>query len=124
MSTERIYAKVIEIAAGHQARQTCRDHLDIGAGRGELISKFRKRFGAESAACDYTDRLMELPGQKVDIANLNHDPLPYPDERFDVVTATEVIEHLEDFRRVTREIYRVLRPGGYCRGREAHRSAA
>lgn len=29
-----------------------------------------------------------------------------------MVTATEVIEHLEDFRKLLREIHRVLRPGG------------
>ena len=68
----------------------------------------------ESSVCDYTDELMKIPGQKVDIANLNHEPLPYGDATFDVVTATEVIEHLEDFREVLREIYRVLKPGGVC----------
>jgi len=40
--------------------------------------------------------------------------LPYADASFDLVTATEVIEHLADFRRVVREIHRVLRPGGVC----------
>jgi ubiquinone/menaquinone biosynthesis C-methylase UbiE len=114
VSTERIYAAVLhEAAESHRARPF-RDHLDIGAGRGELIRLFRDHFNAASRACDYTDELMQLPGQKVDIADLNFQPLPYPDASFDIVTATEVIEHLADFRRIVREIHRVLRPGGVC----------
>jgi SAM-dependent methyltransferase len=114
LSTERIYQTVLrEADAFHRARPF-RDHLDIGAGRGELIKLFHDRFQTVSRACDYTDELMKLPGQAVDIADLNTQPLPYPDASFDIVTATEVIEHLADFRRVLREIHRVLRPGGIC----------
>ena len=74
----------------------------------------RERFKAESAACDYTDQLMKLPGQRVDIANLNTQPLPYTANSFDLVTATEVIEHLEHYRETLREFFRVLEPGGMC----------
>ena len=68
-----------------------RTHLDIGAGRGGLIQRVRSKLQVTSSACDYTAALMELPGQSVDVANLNHEPLPYDDASFDVVTATEVI---------------------------------
>lgn len=58
---------------------------------------------------------MQLSGQKVEIVDLNiNKHLPYQDSTFDIVTATEVIEHLEDVRAVLREIYRVLKPGGVC----------
>lgn len=58
---------------------------------------------------------MKIPDQKVDLVDLNHKKeLPYQDNTFDIVTATEVIEHLEDFRAILREIYRVLKPGGIC----------
>jgi SAM-dependent methyltransferase len=56
---------------------------------------------------------MQLSDQIVDIVDLNKiKELPYNDNLFDIVTATEVIEHLEDFRAIIREIYRVLKPGG------------
>ena len=38
----------------------------------------------------------------------------YKDKSFDVVTATEVIEHLENPRLFLRDINRVLKPGGLC----------
>lgn len=114
MSTAKIYEGVL------RAVETCADkdrfkrHLDIGAGNGRLIDLFRQNLGVQSSALDYTDTLMKREGQKVDIADLNKEGLPYDDEQFDIVTATEVVEHLEHCREVLREIYRVTRPGGIC----------
>ncbi len=91
------------------------DYLDLGSGGGELIPRLTQRFGGlRPFACDYTDSLMKLPGQKVEIADLNHEPLPYEDDRFALVTCIETIEHLEHYRETVREIYRVLRPGGWA----------
>jgi SAM-dependent methyltransferase len=39
--------------------------------------------------------------------------LPFSSESFDLVLATDVIEHVQDDVVALREIYRVLRPGGY-----------
>ncbi|MEK7677632.1 MAG: class I SAM-dependent methyltransferase [Verrucomicrobiota bacterium] len=114
MSTERIYQAVLRAAARHGERSGFKNHLDVGAGTGRLIELFRERFGTESRACDYTDQLMTLPGQKVDIVNLNHEPFPYAEATFDIITATEVVEHLERCREVLRELHRILRPGGLC----------
>ena len=38
--------------------------------------------------------------------------LPLPDAVADVVTALDVIEHIDDDRAMLREIYRITRPGG------------
>jgi SAM-dependent methyltransferase len=46
--------------------------------------------------------------------NVERDPLPYPDETFDVVLFCEVIEHLtRDPTYALAELHRVLKPGGY-----------
>jgi len=87
-------------------------HLDIGSGTGHLIRRIHLEYDVESSACDYTDEFMELDGISVDVADLNHGTLPYPDRQFDLVTFTEVAEHLENYRAIVREIYRVLKPGG------------
>jgi SAM-dependent methyltransferase len=88
------------------------DFLDVGSGAGELLTFIQTRYGLRSFACDYTDRLMKLPNQPVEIVDLNCDPLPYEDNRFALITCAETIEHLEDYRETIREIYRVLKPGG------------
>ena len=113
LSTDRILDKVAAIALAYLRPRGEAHHLDVGSGTGALIGKLRaSRPGLRSAACDYTDSLMEIAGPKVDVADLNEQPLPYPAETFDVVTCTEVVEHLENYRRLLREIFRVTRPGG------------
>ena len=87
-------------------------HLDIGSGNGSLISLLRNKFKIKSSACDYTKELMTLSDVHVDVANLNVDKLPYANETFDVVTITEVVEHLEHYRETLQETYRVLRKNG------------
>jgi SAM-dependent methyltransferase len=87
-------------------------HLDIGSGTGNLIRRIRQEYDVESLACDYTDTFMELDEIKVDVVDLNDGKLPYPDRHFELVTFTEVAEHLENYRAVVREIYRILKPGG------------
>jgi ubiquinone/menaquinone biosynthesis C-methylase UbiE len=88
------------------------DHLDIGSGTGDLLRLFAEQFPLRSFACDYTGELMKIPGQRVEIVDLNRDPLPFSDNQFALVTCIETIEHLENFRELIREIYRVLQPGG------------
>ena len=88
------------------------DYLDVGAGNGELIDRVMREFKVKVRACDYRDDLMTIGDLKVDVVDLNTGALPYPNESFDLVTCTEVIEHLEHFRSAFREISRVLRPGG------------
>jgi SAM-dependent methyltransferase len=87
-------------------------YLDIGAGHGNLIRLVMRDFKVTPTACDYTSDLMRLPGVRVDVVDLNTAALPYEDEAFNLVTCTEVIEHLEHYRRTIREVFRVLKPGG------------
>lgn len=112
MSTQKIYDKVAAVIDSCPDRESFKTLLDIGAGPGHLIGLLEERFGFTSKAVDYTDKLMKRPGQEVDIVDLNKEGLPYPDNSFDVVTLTEVIEHLEFNREVLREIHRVTKPGG------------
>jgi ubiquinone/menaquinone biosynthesis C-methylase UbiE len=114
MSTEKIYRAVLESLRRQSIRQSI-NYLDIGAGSGGLIERVKRELDIRDCrACDYTDNLMSIPGQKVDIVNLNREMLPYEDGFFDLVTATEVIEHIENPRSLFREISRVLKPGGIC----------
>ncbi len=113
LSTDRIIRVTID-KIRQLSPQMSGQYLDVGAGNGELIDRVIREFPVAARACDYRDDLMTLQDLKVDVVDLNRDALPYPDGSFDLVTCTEVIEHLEHYRPLIREMYRVLRVGGVC----------
>ena len=111
LSTPQIHRTALEAieGSGQRLRGNC---LDIGSGGGQLLRLIAARYSLTPYACDYIDGLMETPGQKVDLVDLNRESLPYPDNHFGLVTCIETIEHLENFRALVREVYRVIKPGG------------
>jgi SAM-dependent methyltransferase len=84
--------------------------LDVGTGRGDLAHGLQE-MGYEVEALDIDPSLCEHPDLMPTQRDLM-DGLPCDDASFDIVTATEVIEHMEDPFKVIREFHRVLRPGG------------
>lgn len=114
MSTELIYESVCgvidrRLPAADSAGLT---HLDVGAGQGQLICRMRERFAVTSHACDYHADRFNAAGVEIREVNLNKDPLPFPDSSFDIITCSEVVEHLDNYRRLLAEMHRVARPGG------------
>ncbi len=88
-------------------------HLDIGCGSGYLIELLHKQYpNIQSEGCDFNPEHNQCKNLSVQKVNLNREPLPYPNEKFDLVTCTEVIEHLENYNHVIRETVRILKPGG------------
>jgi methionine biosynthesis protein MetW len=88
--------------------------LDIGCGEGTLCNAVRDRF-AETHGIDIAEDAVARARTKGVIAvraNLNSDPIPYPDGTFDTVATLDVIEHVFDPVRFVHEVRRVLRPGG------------
>lgn len=87
--------------------------LDVGCGQGDLLRMGKPLFAAV-AGCDPSDRMLESCSdlqvrQQGDAASL-----PYEDAAFDFVTAVCVYHHVSEAMRpaLTREVIRVLRPGG------------
>lgn len=113
MSTQNIYTAVVNVAKNRlSSTRAGGRHLDIGAGRGELTQELRHAIPLRSSACDFhVERFVaeDVPCAQV---NLNHEPLPYPDAHFDLVTCSEVVEHLENYRALLREAFRVTASGG------------
>lgn len=113
MSTQHIYDAVKHAARENLgARQGTISYLDIGAGRGQLITQLASELPVEARACDYHTELFSVASVPIDKVNLNVEKLPYADDSFDLVTCSEVIEHVENYRAILREAHRVLRKNG------------
>jgi 2-polyprenyl-3-methyl-5-hydroxy-6-metoxy-1,4-benzoquinol methylase len=88
-------------------------HLDIGAGWGHLIERLRSQYpGLKSWGLDYNPSHFPLEDVPIAHCDFSVDRIPHEDGAFDLVTCTEVCEHLENFRHAMREAARVLKPGG------------
>jgi 2-polyprenyl-3-methyl-5-hydroxy-6-metoxy-1,4-benzoquinol methylase len=89
--------------------------LDYGAGVGHLsrrllaLNRFQSVTGADLMSCP-ADLVGRIHWVQQDLSQ----SLPNPNEDFDVVIAAEIIEHLENPRFTMREIFRVLRDGGWA----------
>ncbi len=90
--------------------------LDAGCGSGPLAEALRAK-GAVVSAFDLSPAMVELArerlGQDADVrvADLGA-PLPYADDRFDLVVASLALHYVEDWASALAELRRVLRPGG------------
>jgi SAM-dependent methyltransferase len=87
--------------------------LDVGCGpRGSLEWAFMasERVGLDPLAGKY--RKLGIGRHKMTYVSRRSDDIPFPNGYFDVVTAFNSLDHVDDFTGTTEEIQRVLRPGG------------
>jgi SAM-dependent methyltransferase len=86
--------------------------LDVGCGTGanlEMLSQFGSAEGV-----DVSDDALEFCRSKgLTVQKGLAEQLPYPDETFNVTTALDVVEHLDDDIGGLKEMYRVTKTGGY-----------
>lgn len=90
-----------------------RDILDVGCGTGFNVGLLQ-RYGRAQGVDMSEDALEFCRRRGVEQVQLQSaDSLPFQEESFDLLTAFDVIEHIEDDRSALREFGRVLRPGGW-----------
>lgn len=109
ISSDVIYAAIEQVITNQNLKGAV---LDYGAGAGNLTRRLiaLKRFESVSAA-DIMSKPCDLDVKDWIAQDLNC-PIQGYDNRFDVIIACEVIEHLENPRFTIRQICRMLRPGG------------
>lgn len=109
---EFIGARLDEIFAAFEPRRKTNRLLDVGCGAGTILQAAR-RAGWEAEGLEVSRPAAEhvrAEGFKVFCGELAE--ARYPDGHFDVVTASEVLEHLSDPAPLLEEVARILRPGG------------
>lgn len=86
--------------------------LDVGCGTGaniEMLSQF-----GEAEGVDVSDDALEFCRRKgLNVQKGLAESLPYADETFELTTALDVVEHLDDDIAGLKEMYRVTKRGGY-----------
>ncbi len=89
--------------------------LDAGCGEGQLLRKISQLNRGELYGIDITPVAIESAKERVSGVHFSLSDLgkvEYPDNFFDVVICTEVIEHIPDYRKTIEELKRVLKKGG------------
>ncbi len=87
--------------------------LDIGCGTGAMLDELAP-FGPVVGA-DFSPEALQFcvtRGVGANLARADVRRLPFADASFDVVTAMDIVEHIDDDKAASCEIFRVLRPGG------------
>lgn len=86
--------------------------LDIGCGSGSFI-EYMNNYGWETTGIDFDTEAIKTAKQKnlnVKLGSL--DEQKFPDNYFDVVTLSHVIEHVYDPLKLLKECFRILKLGG------------
>ncbi|NOT48207.1 MAG: methyltransferase domain-containing protein [Acidobacteria bacterium] len=86
--------------------------LDVGCGTGANLQMLAQ-FG-QAEGVDVSDDALEFCRKKgLTVQKGLAETLPYPDESFEISTALDVIEHLDDDIAGLKEMHRVTKTGGY-----------
>ena len=90
--------------------------LDVGCAFGfllkELSSVFSHLYGFDISKFATEKARKVVPEASLRILSLE-DPLPYAEEKFDCITAVDVLEHTKDFEKNFEKIVRHLKKGGH-----------
>jgi len=118
---ERYWASAEWQAARHLLPEAAGNALDVGAGRG-IVSYALARDGWSVCALEpdasalvgagAIRELVAVTGYPIDVVESFGENLPFEDEEFQLIVARQSLHHARDLSALTRELFRVLRPGG------------
>ena len=86
--------------------------LDIGCGVGDFLLQVKK-LGWEVMGIEPSEQAANIAQSRLGFTPLKPtDYEKFPDQSFDVITMWHVLEHVDDLKSQTKELKRLLRPGG------------
>lgn len=88
--------------------------LEIGCSGGPLLQRLRAQGYTDLTGIDVSEAGIAVAQQRgiPNVSCMDGAHLDFPDASFDLVIASDVLEHIEDEAQALREWTRVLRPGG------------
>ena len=87
--------------------------LDVGCGKGRFARILKDRYpSADIHGLDISPAMLQCVSADIHTQAGLMTALPYPDQRFDCVYATESLEHAVEIQRAVSEMCRVLKAGG------------
>jgi SAM-dependent methyltransferase len=93
-----------------------KDYLDVGCAFGYLVNfaqpYFRSVKGVDISSYAVSEARKRYPEVDFIEADVTK-KLPFPEKTFDFLSGVDVLEHFEDVDIALKEVYRVLKPGGY-----------
>jgi len=86
--------------------------LDLGCGAGLNLDHMARY--AQPVGTDFSEEALRFCRERGHelLCKADAAELPFPDSEFDIITALDVIEHLDDDHAALAELRRVMRPGG------------
>ncbi len=90
------------------------DILNAGVATGATTTMLEKH--ANVTSLEYEAKCCQFLREqlKIEVTEGSLTELPYADQKFDLICAFDVIEHIEDHELAMKEANRVLKPGGKC----------
>ena len=86
--------------------------LDFGCGTGKYVIHLKKRGinvrGLDLDTEEIAEAIQEYARDRITLYD-GELPLPFPDDYFDVVISTEVLEHIDDASSILKEIHRITK---------------
>jgi 2-polyprenyl-3-methyl-5-hydroxy-6-metoxy-1,4-benzoquinol methylase len=102
----------------HAAAQLSGTVLDVGAGMGGLVVALARQ-GVQVVAQEYNPAYCQIIGLRarryaldLPVVNSAGEALPFADASFQLITAWDVLEHVQDVPATLRELRRILAPQG------------
>lgn len=88
--------------------------LDLGGGTGDLGLGVARALGADVVVADLTAAMLYRvsPHPSISVRLTAAETLPFPEGHFDALLCSDAFHHFRDQDAVTREMARVVRPGG------------